>query len=217
MLRLSKKDIIFSLILGELSAWFLIFVIKNPYVTEFKGLEILENVVWYLPLIFPVLFLLGIFVCYLISRLVAVFFQIGKFVETGVLNTLVDIGILNLLVWFSGITAGAWLIPLNTLSFLCATTNSYYWNKFWTFKKGGSPNLISDSPSRKWAPEFVQFLVISGIGWGINTGIVVLGATFLGPLVDVSAGGWLNIMKITATLVAMCWNFIGYKFIVFKR
>jgi len=202
----SKKDIIFSLICGELTAWFLIFVIKNPYVEEFQGLAKMGSLVWILPVLFPIIFALGILIGKIISKFIKIIFQLVKFLEIGVLNTFIDIGILNLLVWLSGITVGFGLTPLNTVSFLCATTNSYYWNKLWTFKKGG----------QTMSKEFVQFLVISVIGWSINTSIVVLGTTFLAPMTTLSAGAWMNIMKLIATLASMVWNFIGYKFIVFK-
>ena len=201
-----KKNIIYSLICGELSVWFLIFVIKNPYIEEFKGLAKMESFIWVLPIVFPIIFLLGILIGQALSRLFTIISQIVKFLEVGVLNTFIDIGILNLLVWISGVTSGAGLVPLNTISFLCAATNSYYWNKYWTFKKEGQLK----------GKEFLQFLIISIIGWGINTGIVVLGTTFLAPVAALSAGAWVNIMKLTATLISMAWNFIGYKFIVFR-
>jgi putative flippase GtrA len=201
-----KKNIIYSLICGELSSWFFIFVIKNPYIEEFKGLVGMESFVWILPVVLPIVFLVGVLIGQVLSKLFAIISQIVKFLEVGVLNTFIDIGILNVLVWVSGITSGAGLAPLNTVSFLCAATNSYYWNKFWTFKKEGQMK----------GKEFFQFLVISIIGWGINTGIVVLGTTFLSPVAALSAGAWVNIMKLVATFVSMAWNFIGYKFIVFK-
>lgn len=201
---MSKKDLVLSAICGELTAWFLIFVIKNPYVLEFEGLAKIESFLWFLPVVFPVIFVSGIIIAKLFEKIVAISTQVVKFLEIGVLNTLIDLGILNLLIWVFGITSGIGLAPLNTVSFLLAATNSYFWNKFWTFKKTGQ--------SRK---EFLQFFVVSAIGWFINTGIVVLGTAYIDQSV-VSAGAWVNIVKIFATLVAMTWNFIGYKFIVFK-
>ena len=203
----SKKDVILSLVCGELTAWFLLFVINNPYVTEFKSLAKMGSLIWILPIVFPVLFLVGVLVAQLISRFIQVMNQIVKFVEVGVLNTFIDVGILNLLIWLSGITAGGRLTPLNSVSFLCAATNSYFWNKLWTFKKEGQVQ----------GKEFGQFLAVSIVGWLINTGIVVLGTTFFAPVAFLSAGAWVNVMKLVATFVAMFWNFIGYKFIVFKK
>lgn len=202
-----KRDIIASLIAGEIASWFLIFVIKNPYIEEFEKLAQIGGLIWLLPLAFPVIFLIGILAGAWLSKFLKVLGQIVRFGETGVLNTFLDFGILNLLIGATGITTGVGLAPLNSISFLTASTNSYYWNKFWTFERGG----------KLAGKEFLQFLVISGIGWGINTGIVVLGTIFLQPVASLSAGAWVNIMKIAATLISMCWNFLGYKFIVFKK
>lgn len=131
--------------------------------------------------------------------------QAVKFVLVGALNTLIDFGVLNLLVWLTGITGGWAIAPLNAISFFCAVINSYFWNKFWTFKvKGG------------FAKEFSQFLVISLIGIGINTGIVVAGTSLISPLAGLSPTLWVNFVKVLATFVSMTWNFLGYKFIVFK-
>jgi len=203
---MEKKNLLYSIVLGFLTSWFLIFVIKNPFIEEFKNIALLERMVWWLPLILPLAFLAGFFLSWLFSRIVAVFLQIAKFVEVGILNTAIDFGILNLLIWLTGITGGWGIAPLNAFSFLCATTNSYFWNKFWTFKKSGGAS----------GKEFSQFLIISAIGIGLNTGIVVLGTSIFSPAFGLSAGAWANVMKILATFISMTWNFLGYKFIVFK-
>jgi len=201
-----KRDVILGLVCGEVTSWFLIFIIKNPYIEELGALAKIENMVWLLLIAMPVIFSLGVIIGNLVAKLIKVISQVVKFLEVGILNTFIDLGILNLLVWQTGITSGGYLAPLNTVSFLCAATNSYYWNKFWTFKSGVGIR-------RK---EFLQFLIISVIGWGINTGIVVLGTTYLAPAFALSAGAWVNVVKLSATLISMVWNFIGYKFIVFK-
>ncbi|PIY89391.1 MAG: hypothetical protein COY73_01055 [Candidatus Nealsonbacteria bacterium CG_4_10_14_0_8_um_filter_37_14] len=206
-MKFSKRNLIYSLILGEASSWFLIFVIKNPYVAEFKKLVFLEDVVWWLPVIFPIIFLAGILLAEILAKTIKIIYQIVRFAEVGVLNTFIDFGILNLLIWLTGITGGLAIAPLNAISFLVACTNSYFWNKFWTFEKEGTV-------TRK---EFTQFLVISGIGIGINTGIVVAGTSLISPLLGFSSGAWANLIKVLATAVSMIWNFLGYKFIVFKK
>lgn len=205
--QLKKRDILFAVICGEISSWFLIFVIKNPYIEELKGLTGIENLIWLLPLIFPLIFLLGIITAELLGRLIKVFHQIIIFAEVGILNTMIDFGILNLLIWLTGITGGWNLAPLNAISFLFATTNSYFWNKFWTFK----------TKKEASGKEFSQFLIISVIGMGVNTGIVVAGTSLISPLAGLSLGAWANIIKLAATIFSMIWNFIGYKFIVFKK
>jgi putative flippase GtrA len=196
-----------SLICGELTSWFLLLVIKNPYVTEFKSLAKMESLVWILPIALPIIFLVGFLVGQLLAKISGVFSQIIKFLEIGVLNTFIDTGVLNLLINITGITSGVALAPLNTVSFLCGATNSYFWNRFWTFKE----------PGKASSKNFFQFLIVSGIGWGINTTILVLGTTYLNPVFNLSAGAWANLIKFGSILISMVWNFVGYKFIVFKK
>jgi putative flippase GtrA len=168
-----------------------------------------------LPIAFPAIFLIGFLAGHLLSKVSAVFSQIIKFGEIGVLNTFIDTGILNLLISITGITSGVALAPLNTLSFLCAMTNSYFWNKFWTFK---NPSTNSGPAGNKaTSKNFFQFLIVSGVGWGINTGILVLGTTFLDPAFNLSEGAWANLVKFASIIISMVWNFVGYKFFVFKK
>lgn len=207
MIIVRKKDLIYSLIVGFITSWFLIFVIKNPCIEEFRGLLILERAVWFLPVVLPIVFLVGILLAGALARIVRVIFQVVKFAEVGVSNMAIDFGILNLLIWLTGVTGGWSIAPLNAASFLVATTNSYFWNKFWTFKKAGTAG----------GKKFTQFLIISTIGIGINTGIVVAGTSLMAPFLQMSPGAWVNVMKILATFASMTWNFLGYKFIVFKH
>lgn len=133
--------------------------------------------------------------------------EINKFVLVGLMNTGIDFGVLNLLMWATGIDKGRWLILLNMISFGTAVVNSYFWNKFWTFK-------AKDSSRVSW--EFSQFLIVSIIGLIINTSIVYLLATFTSPMFGLSQRIWTNLAKVTATALSLVWNFLGYKFIVFK-
>ena len=146
-MRVLKRDLIYSLILGEATAWFLIFIIKNPYIEEFRQMVFLETLVWWLPFVFPIIFLAGIFLAGVLTRIVKVFFQVVRFVEVGILNTAIDFGILNLLIWATGITGGMSIAPLNAVSFLCATTNSYFWNRTWTFEKKEGAEILVMEPS----------------------------------------------------------------------
>jgi len=39
----------------------------------------------------------------------------------------------------------------------------------------------------------------------------------IGPRFGIGEKGWANIAAIVATAVSILWNFVGYKFIVFKK
>lgn len=217
-----KKNLIYSSIVGFLTSWFLIFVIKNPFIEEFKGLASLGDKIWWLLLIMPLLFFIGMLAAAFISRIISVFLQLAKFAEVGILNTAIDFGILNLLIWLTGITGGWAIAPLNATSFLCATTNSYFWNKFWTFKKTQpdkplpSEKDFNIKEAEKSKNKFLQFFAISVVGFGINVGTASIIVNFISPSFGLSSQIWANIGAIVAAFTGMTWNFLGYKFIVFK-
>jgi len=204
---ISKKDIFLSFLCGLLSGLFLILIIKNPEVDEFQKLAEFGNLIWLLPLVLAFLFTIAIVCIGIIFKSFKTIFQFSKFAESGVLNTFIDMGILNGLMWFSGITSGGMIALFNVFSFSFATVNSYFWNKFWTF----------DRKDKVAGKEFLTFFTVTMIGMGINTLIVFLGTTFVEPLFGISSGLWANLVKILATFVSMIWNFIGYKFIIFKN
>lgn len=134
--------------------------------------------------------------------------QAIKFILVGILNTLIDLGVLNLLIFASGISTGFAYSAFKGISFTAAVTNSYFLNKFWTFKSRGA------GAAKK---EFAQFFIVSFIGFGINVGIASLVVNVIGPQFGVGNKLWANVGAICATFAAMTWNFLGYKFIVFKK
>lgn len=133
--------------------------------------------------------------------------QAIKFVLVGGLNTLIDLGALNLLIFLSGITAGFGYSAFKGVSFIAAVINSYFLNKFWTF------NLQKTKEAKK---EFAQFFIVSLIGFGINVGVASFVVNIIGVQFGLAPKIWANVGAIIATLVGMTWNFLGYKFIVFK-
>lgn len=134
--------------------------------------------------------------------------QFLKFVIVGVINTGIDFLILNIEMLITGITSGPMMFLLNILSFSIATTNSYFLNKHWTFE---------DKSKTKEGFKFAQFLTVSVVGALINSAIVYLGTTFIEPMFGLSPNLWANLIKLLATGISLIWNFLGYKFIVFKK
>ena len=137
--------------------------------------------------------------------------QFSKFAVVGLLNTAIDFAILNILTLITGITQGGGVFVINTVAFTVATVNSYYFNKHWTFR---------DQDKKEEKRKFLQFIAISVIGAAINGGVVVLITTSVSPIfasLGLADQWWVNIAKIFATGVSLIWNFVGYKFIVFKK
>jgi putative flippase GtrA len=133
--------------------------------------------------------------------------QFIKFSLIGGLNTLIDFGVLNLLMWLTRTYQGLLILLFNTISFTTAVINSYCWNKYWTFQ---------EKEKRGIPVQFFKFLIVSIIGAIINGGIVFAITTFIPPIFGLSRELWANLAKAVATAAGLIWNFIGYKFWAFK-
>lgn len=207
--KLTKIDIIVSLSIGETASWLLLVVIKNIGQT-LPQIELIP--LWILPVFFPFFCLVWFLLIFFLSKKWLTFYQFGKFILVGGLNFLVDIGILNLLIILTGIAAGWFYSVFKGISFAAAVINSYFLNKFWTFK---SP-LTGDQSVKKVGKEFLAFIMVSLIGLGLNNLIASLLVNGLGPQWGISENVWANVGAVSASFLAMFWNFIGYKFVVFK-
>ncbi len=140
--------------------------------------------------------------------------QFIRFVLTGGLNTSIDLGILNILMFSTGYYEGGCYMVLKTISFTCAATFSYFMNKYWVFKA---------KLKKKEVKKFSQFFLVSVFGAVINVGVATLVVTFLKPAViknlplEISGEIWGTIGAIFGSAIGLIWNFMGYKFIVFKK
>ena len=174
--------------------------VRNLDFTENLGLQILAS------LILGMLTIIGLVVVSYLSRWISVLWQIGKFIVVGGLNTFVDFGVLNLLILITGVASGVGFSIFKAVSFAVAVINSYFWNKHWTF----------EAETKKKA-EFIEFFVVSVIGLGINVGVASFVVNALNAPTGMSEVAWANIGAFIAVAVSLIWNFIGYKFIVFKK
>jgi len=198
---MKRIDIILALITGEAVAW-LIFGLVRGYGLEIRFLS------WVLAIFLPILAVISLWICYLIGKKILWVFQAAKFLLIGVWATLVDLGVLNFLMWISGL-AGGWAFNVfKGISFLVATFAKYWGNKFWAFEKMEKAGM---------GREITQFYVVTLVGLGINVGVASLIVNTVGIQFGMPPKIWANIGAIIAALVAAGWNFIGYKFIVFKK
>lgn len=159
-----------------------------------------------LPLAVPALFFVGMRVAAVLSRWLPFMTQLGKFAVVGLLNTAIDFGVLNLLSAATGVTAGLVVGGVNVPGFSIAVLNSYFWNKFWVFR--GREGALHDFP---------KFIAVSVVGLLLNSTIIILATTYVPTFPGLSSALWLNFAKVLATLLALVWNFLGYKFIVFSK
>lgn len=198
---MKKTDFIVALVIGELIAILSFGILKNLDLTT-------KLVYWIWPLFLPVFCAGCLYIAHLLSQKIKIFWQLAKFILVGVLNTIIDLGVLNFLMWYFSIAGGLLYSVFKGLSFLTATTNSYFWNKFWTFEKKKSNDTHK---------EFFQFFIVSLGGFIINVGTASLVVNLIGPQFGIAPEWWANIGAIIASFAGLTWNFVGYKFIVFKK
>lgn len=195
-MNFTKKDALKALGLGFFVSLLLQIIIKN------LEINLPINSYWLLAIL-PPLFLGGLYFTYKISLIWRYFvYQFGKFFIVGLSNTFLDLGVLNLLIYLTNITHGVYFAIFKTVSFFCAVINSYFWNKHWTFGKEGN--------------FFLFFVVVLGstilnVGWAWYLVDVV------GPINGFSPKVWDNIAAISSIFFVLIWNFLGMKYIVFKK
>ncbi len=120
--------------------------------------------------------------------------QFSKFALVGGLNTAIDIGLLNVLVYYS------WpIMPANTVAFVVAVINSFFMNKYWTF----------GDTTGKWQTQLPFFVFVSLVGLGISNGFVYL--------MSLIFHFDLNLVKFTSVVLIFLWNFLAPKFLIFKK
>lgn len=138
--------------------------------------------------------------------------QFIRFALIGALNTLVDLLVLNVETVITGMTTGRAYALQKGISFLFGVACSYYFNKRWAFE------------DRSKGPQGVKlslFMTISAIGALVNVTVASASVTYLRPMVHyyeaISGQIWVNIGALLGTAAALAWNFLGYKFFVFKE
>lgn len=125
--------------------------------------------------------------------------QFVKVGTIGILNTVVDFGLFNIL--RVGGMSRNWAI---TVAFAVATFVSYLLNRRWSFK------LTDGKVSLR---ETVNFYAINIVAWLVTILIVALIDWLFGPL---SLFGE-NVAKLLAVFVILIPKFVGYRDIVFRK
>src|SRR5713101_5793776 len=130
--------------------------------------------------------------------------QALRFGLAGGLNTLVDLLILNGLLWLFPTTSSLMLLAYNSLAYSLGAVNSFLLNKYWTFGQ----------KQRTTRGELARFTLITlcSIGW--SSAILWLASTFLHPLL-VNATVWANASKLVAIAGTALISYMGMRLWVF--
>lgn len=130
--------------------------------------------------------------------------KIIRFALVGALNTLVDFGVLNLMIQIF-----SWgVLAANTLSFSVAVTNSYFWSKYWTFRDPTNANIR----------QFSVFVLTNLIGLAISNLVMYGGLIFTHNQLANWPEFWqYNIVKGISIVPVWCWIFLIYEYFIFPR
>ena len=132
-----------------------------------------------------------------------------KFAIVGTIGFAVDFAILNIMkLVFESIGLGiGWdvslepreiqLVVANTISFSAAVLSNFTWNRLWTFP---------ESRERPLGKQLVQFSIVNVLGWGINTGVLLVTDQFVFQYFFSQRLSY-NLAKALATIVVLFWNF----------
>ena len=199
----SRRDYGLAFFGGALIVLFLSVVVKNAAVPLFLP-------AWLWALAIPAGALCGVwFGGFLAVRVRPVFAQFAKFAVTGLLNYSVDLGILNSLILVTGNTSDFALVGFRVVSAAMAVSNSFGWNRWWTFAK-------PQEDRGSIASEYIKFIMASALGIAVNFGIYYIVVILIGPLGGLSIERWVNVGAVAGSLVGFMFNFLSYKKFVFK-
>ena len=130
--------------------------------------------------------------------------KILRFSLVGILNTIVDIVVLNILLWISP-TSDLWqILAYNSVACIVAACNSFLWNKYWTFKYRGPI-------THQLVLRFAAVSVVSMLGNNFILWVFIR----LFPSTITGAGLGAILLKLAVGASMMALSFIGQVTLVF--
>lgn len=210
-IKLYKKDILLATLAGEISAWLSLPILKNIKVFDIlaeEGISVLSfSAIWILLVPIGTAVIISFFYFLAKIRNQVGFFQLGKYGVIGILNTFLNAGVYNFFIFATDIASGLTLDLFFAVAFVITVTNSFIWNKFWSFGERGIENIKK---------EAVQFFGISAMVALVNMGILHLIVNTIGAPLGIDQKIWANVALGFTIITAFLGNFFSYKFIVFS-
>jgi len=132
------------------------------------------------------------------------FGQVVRFGLVGGLNTLIDLLVLNALLWLLP-TQNGWLVVLyNSIAYACGAIHSFLLNKYWTFHH----------QQRTTWKEVARFAFTTLLGIGCNDILILWAGDLLRPFIA-NQTLWANGSKAIAITITSLISYVGMRFWVF--
>ena len=148
----------------------------------------------------PILSVVGLWLANLIGKRFLFVKQAAKFCLAGGFADVVDIKLFQLLFWLTPFS-----LTFKAFSFIVSTFIKYWADKYWSFE-----NYNKETIGR----EIIQFFIVAIVGSILDVAIFY----YLTKIkVGISASLWVELSIIIAAIATGLWNFLGYKYIVFKK
>jgi putative flippase GtrA len=130
--------------------------------------------------------------------------QFVRFCLVGTSNAIIDFGVLNAALAVFPTRTTVPLLAYNTAAVVLAATNSFVWNRRFTFRVRGPLQ----------AGEVARFAMVAAGTAGLND-LMLLALSGLFPALMVSGALGANVLKLGAILGALALSFFGMRFWVF--
>ncbi len=130
-----------------------------------------------------------------------------RFAVVGFIGAVIDFGIFNLLIGLAGFPS----IAAGAISFICAVSSNFMFNRFWTYP---------DSRCKSITHQVMQFFMVSVVGLGIRTLFFawmeppLIGLLRRAPIPGSLSASFLghNVTLTVAILVVLFWNFFANRY-----
>jgi putative flippase GtrA len=132
--------------------------------------------------------------------------QLLRFAGVGILNTALDVLVLNLLLWLFTLHTAGMVLFANTLAYAVGAVNSFCWNKYWTFRQ-------HDRVTRS---EILRFAATTAGGIALNDLLLWLAGHIWLPAPGYTTL-WANVAKIIAIGGTVLLSYLGMRLWVFAR
>jgi putative flippase GtrA len=134
--------------------------------------------------------------------------RFSKFTVVGFSNAVVDIGTLNLFLWFASTRDSSVLALYNGVALVLANINSYFWNTRWTFRHRAR---------RRDARQRLLFTLQALFNICVSNGLFYVLVHPVLIYTDVPAYLAGNVAKLISVAVASTLSFFVLRYLVFSR